>query len=99
MAVDFLTGFLYGVVRETWMVAAVATKYLLVANLVLLAYSNRLSIKNFQESILEYGKPLLLVLASAGTVLHISGLEITPLLMFPSYLIAVLTLGFLFWKY
>jgi hypothetical protein len=99
MAINSLAGFLYGVVRETWMVSAVLVKYLLVANLGLIAYRGEISLEKFSENILDYAKPVLLTVTLLGVVLHISGTSFSPMFRFFSELVALATLGYLFWKY
>lgn len=99
MAINSLAGFLYSVVQETWMVSAVLVKYLLVANLGILAYRRELSLEKFSENILEYGKPVLLTVTLLGAVLHTSGTSFSPMFRFFSELVTLATLGYLFWKY
>lgn len=95
-----ITGFLYTIVRESWIITAILTKYLLIFNIGFLAYRKDLGMKRFGENLLNWSKPLVLIFAALGTLSAATGgfgLEIN--LPFISQAIAVLTLGFLFWKY
>ena len=95
-----LTGFLYNVVRESWIIAAVLTKYILALNLGFLAYRKNLSLESFEENLLDWSKPMTLFFAALGAFSAFTGgfgLEIN--FPFISQLITALTLGYLFWKY
>ncbi len=95
-----ITGFLYTVVRESWTIAAILTKYILVFNIGFLAYRKKLSLEEFRENLMNWSKPLVMVFALLGLAsASIGGFGLEINFPFISQLIAVATLGFLFWKY
>jgi hypothetical protein len=96
---NLVTNFLFEVVKNTWQVATVLVKYLLVVNLGVLAYQRDLGVEKFTENLLEYAKPALIAFAVLGTAAHISGFSITPVFNFYSQLVTMLTLGYLFYRY
>lgn len=98
-SLNLVTNFLFEVVRNTWQVATVLVKYLLVVNLGVLAYQRDLSVESFTENLLEYARPTLIAFAVLGTAAHVSGFSVTPAFKFYSQLVTVLTLGYLFYKY
>lgn len=98
-ALNFLGGFLYEAVRQTWFISAVVLKYFLAALILSMLYRNELSLDKLQENLLDYGKPVLLGVTALGFVFSTTGFSITPGFRFISELVAVLLLGFLFWKY
>jgi uncharacterized membrane protein YphA (DoxX/SURF4 family) len=98
-SLNLVTGFLYGVVQHTWLVAAVAAKYLLLANLGLTAYQGKISVEKFDENLRNWAKPVLLALTGIGTIFYITNFSVMPVFRFFSELVAVGTLGYLFWKY
>ena len=91
--------FLYSVVRESWILATVVTKYLLIANIGVLAYRRELNREKFTESLIEWSKPVLIIIVVIGGIFSATKFSLTPLFPLISQIIAVTTLGYLFWKY
>ena len=94
-----LFGFLYELVRSSWMVASVVMKYFLLAVILRSVELGDYSFEGFEERMLKYGKYTVLGTGILGVIFQITGLSVEPLFLFPSQLIAVIVLGFLFWKY
>lgn len=97
--VNSLFGFLYELVRSSWTVASVSMKYFLFAVIIRSVQLKDFSYEGFEERMLKYGKYTVLLTGVIGLVVQVTGMSVEPLLLLPSQLIAVLVLGFLFWKY
>lgn len=96
---NFLGAFLYEAVRQTWFISAVVLKYFLAALIFSMLYRKEFSLEKLEGNILDYGKPVLLGVTALGFVFTTIGFSITPGFRFISELVAVILLGFLFWKY
>ena len=98
-SVNELIGVLYQLVQSTWIVASITAKYYLLGSAGYLIYKDRFSKENFLEKILDDGKDFIFAVAGLGALFYVLSLELQPLFSFPSQLIAVTYLGYLFWKY
>jgi len=97
--VNSLFGFLYELVRSSWMVASILMKYLLIAVILHSVQLKDYSFESFEERMLKYGKYAILFTGIIGFVFQITNISVEPLFLFPSQVVTVLVLGFLFWKY
>ena len=98
-SVNELIGVLYQLVQSTWIAASITAKYYLLGSAGYLFYRENLSVDSFLEKILDDGKDFIFAVAGLGTLFYLLSLELQPLFSFPSQLIAVTYLGYLFWKY
>lgn len=81
------------------MVSAVVVKYFLVASLVYAYRQEGDPRENFESILTGYSRETVSVIAVLGFVTLLSGVEITPLFELPSYFIATVYFGYLFWKF
>lgn len=99
MVIQTLTGVIYEVTSQSWAVASIIVKYYLVAAAAYL-YSNKgLTRESFTEKIIKDSRFVLTGIVGAGTLFFILNLSIEPLIRLFSELVALVYLGYLFWKY
>ena len=94
-----LIGFMYDLVQSTWLAASVLMKYFLAGVILRSIQLEDLSIESLGDRTLEYGKYIVIGTGLIGLVITLTNINLQPVLLFPSQLIAVGVLGYLFWKY
>lgn len=92
-------GFIYSWIKASWQVSAVVMKYFVLTNIAYLLLKNSLSFQRFEEKILDTAKPVILFIAVLGLFFSLAGISVTPFFKLFSQVVAVLTLGFIFWRY
>jgi len=99
VVLQLLTSVVYELVSHSWTVAAITAKYYLGSTLILLYTDNNLSLEGFTDKLIEESRLVVSSFILGGTVLYVSGLELTPFFVLFSELTALIYLGVLFWKY
>ena len=94
-----LGGLLYEVVRETWFVTSVVAKYYVPGLAAYLIYESNFSWEALHDELLETGEEFILIMFGIGIIASALSIEIRPVAPFFSQFIAVIYLGYLFWKY
>lgn len=94
-----VVGFLYEVIRSSWMVASVIMKFFVAGVLLRTLQINGVSREYFEERVQQYGRYAVLLIGLTGILVTLGGFTFQPNFLFVSEVIAVSTLGYLFWKY
>jgi hypothetical protein len=97
--VNLLFGFIYSWVESSWQVASVVMKYFVLANLAYLVLNRKFTLESFEGHILGTAKPVILGIAVLGLFFSLAEISVTPFFELFSQTVAVLTLGFIFWRY
>ena len=98
-SVNELIGVLYQIVQSTWIVTSITAKYYLLGTAGYLVYRDSFSVESFLEKVLSDGKDFIFAVTGLGIIFYALSVEVRPLLGFFSQLVAVVYLGYLFWKY
>lgn len=93
------TSFIYTWVQHSWIFATVAVKYVLVANVLELAYRNELEIEDFVEIVESRAPETVTGIAGIGLFMSLLDAEISAFAPVVSEFIALVYFGFLFWRY
>jgi hypothetical protein len=99
VGVNVLFGFVYSWIESSWQVASVVMKYFVLANLAYLVLNRDFSFERFEGHILGTAKPVILGIAVLGLFFSLAEITITPFFRLFSQTVAVMTLGFIFWRY
>ncbi len=98
-AVNSLIGFMYEVVQSSWLVASAVMKYFVAGVILRSLQLKDLTLEGLDQRTREYGRYAVLGTGVLGLVATLTGFNVQPLFLFPSQLLAVGVLGYLFWKY
>lgn len=95
--IEFLTSTGYNIVEASWHTTALFTKFYLLT--VLFRLKDELTLEKVEELVLDESKQVLGLFLAIGILSLISGTEIRPLFPLISEGIALIYLGYLFWKF
>ena len=98
-ALNFFIGFLYELVRSAWMLSSVFMKFFLVAIITESVRRKDFTVQGFDEKLRNGGKYILLAIGLLAVPITLTGVSFQPFYLFESQFIAVMVLGYLFWKY
>ncbi|MFB6190484.1 MAG: hypothetical protein ABEJ91_02840 [Candidatus Nanohaloarchaea archaeon] len=99
MPLQLIVSAVYQTVRHSWLVAAVAVKYILIAYFLDLLRSGELEIGSFQKSVKNYSGETVAGIVVAGFVLAVLNYQPSPLLRPFSEFVALAYFAYLFWIY
>lgn len=99
MTLQLILSVIYQTVRHSWLLAAVAVKYVLLAHIVRLIYSQELEVGKFLEEVRNHSAETVTGIIVIGFLLMAAGLQPSILLRPFSEFIALLYFGYLFWSY
>ncbi|MFB6145759.1 MAG: hypothetical protein ABEJ99_04635 [Candidatus Nanohaloarchaea archaeon] len=98
MSFQTLFTIIYEVVKHSWNVSTVLTKYFILG-LSLKTVSEETAISNLEENLLAYRKEYVTGVIVLGIISMIAGWTVEPFFKLFSELLAVLYFAYLFWKY
>lgn len=99
MALQLIVSGVYQIVRHSWLFAAVAVKYILLAHILSLLRSGNLETEGFQESIKKYADETVAGIVFMGFLLAVVNYQPAPLLRPLSEFFALAYFAYLFWIY
>lgn len=99
MVFQILIDFVYQSVQESWLFASIIVKYFLVALAVKGFQENVRTGEEIEELLLRYSDELVAAIVVLGITNVFVGLEVQPMVEVFSEVVALLYLGFLFWKF
>lgn len=99
MVLQAFVSLVYGVIQGSWIVSAVAVKYILALQLVYAYRSDGDMIDNFREEVNEYSREIVSFIVVLGVLVSLTGIDFTALFEPVSYLVAVVYFGYLFWQF
>ena len=90
---------MYELVSHSWTVASITAKYYLAYLLITLYMDDNLDFEGFADALVDESRLVVSTFILGGLLVYLVGLELEPFLVFFSELVALIYLGFLFWKY
>jgi hypothetical protein len=100
MPLQLIVSAVYQTVRHSWLVAAVAVKYLLLAYVLKLLFrGGGLDLESFRSSIKEHADETVAGIVVAGFVLAVINYQPSPVLRPVSEFVALAYFAYLFWIY
>lgn len=99
MVLQLLVSFGYSLVENSWTVATVLVKYLLLGGVIYALSEKKDYFENFRAFIEDYSREAVSVIVLLGFMVTVSGLELQPLAKVFSHLTAIAYLGYLFWDF
>jgi len=99
MAIQVLTSFIYQVVEQSWAVATVLVKYILIAHIAELFYSDESNLRHLEEIVLKYSYAVVGSIVVLGFLTAALQISVEPFFKAFSEMLAVIYFGFLFWKF
>lgn len=99
MAIQAVTSFIYQAVEQSWLVATVLVKYIILVHAAELLYQKDFSLRKLEDVVLKYSYAVVTAVVFLGLVTALVGASIQPNFKLLSQLVALTYFGFLFWKF
>ena len=99
MVLQGVISFIYGVVQSSWIVAAVALKYILAIQAVHAYRSEGGFLENLGSEIQEFSRELVTIIILLGIAVSILDINFSAAFPAFSYAIAAVYFGYLFWEF
>ena len=99
MAVSSITSTIVAAAEGSWIAASILAKYFLIGLIAKNIYQKTLTVENFLEDVKDSSELFVLTLILSGVLIKILGLSVTPVFQLFSELVALMYLGYLFWKF
>lgn len=99
MVLNLLTGFVYEIVQQSWLVSTVLIKYILFFTSIEVYIREGLNFEHFKEVVLENSRVIVTTMVIFGLINAFLKIEFSPIFKIGSQLITLSYFGFLFWKY
>jgi hypothetical protein len=99
MVVQAFTSFIYSVVQGSWIVAAIALKYVLLVQVFYALNSEGGFLESLGEEISSYSREVVSAVVLLGLLVSTAGIELSAFMTGISYFIAAVYFGYLFWEF
>lgn len=99
MVLQAFTSIVYQITQESWALASIIVKYYLIAAAIYLYTEKGLTKEKFNEKILGEARLVIPGIVLAGTLMHLTNLQLSPLNKLIGEGVAIAYLAYLFWVY
>jgi len=99
MVLQIITGFLTSWIEQSWILATLLVKYMILYIGTEAYLEEGFDLEHFSNLLQHYSSETVVIVTGLGLTNLFIGLEIDPMFRLPSQLITMAYFGFLFWKY
>lgn len=99
MMLQTVTSIIYDITAHSWALASILVKYYIVVAAAQLYTGSGLTKEDFRDKILRESRIVVPMIVLAGAATYAIGFKLDPVFRLFSEIIALVYLGFLFWKY